>query len=46
MRLLYTDTDSIVLNVATEDVFDDLQHPDLNSEFDFHKSKQTTTTLS
>ena len=40
LRLLYTDTDSVVLNVATHDVFEDLQHPDLNSEFDFHKSKR------
>ena len=40
VRLLYTDTDSVVLNIATDDVFADLQHPDLNAEFDFHKSKR------
>jgi hypothetical protein len=40
VNLLYTDTDSLVLNIATDDVFEDLQHPDLNSQFDFHKSKR------
>jgi hypothetical protein len=40
VNLLYTDTDSLVLNIATDDVFEDLQHPDLNSEFDFHESKR------
>jgi hypothetical protein len=40
VNLLYTDTDSLVLNIATEDVFKDLQHPDLNSEFDFHNSER------
>jgi len=40
VHLIYTDTDSLVLNIATDDVFVDLQHPDLNSEFHFHNSKQ------
>ena len=40
VRLMYTDTDSLVLKIQTDDVFQDLQHPDLNSEFDFHKSKR------
>jgi hypothetical protein len=40
VNLLYTDTDSLVLDITTDDVFEDLQHPDLNSEFDFHKSKR------
>jgi hypothetical protein len=29
-----------MLNIATDDVFEDLQHPDLNSQFDFHNSKR------
>jgi hypothetical protein len=40
VNLLYTDTDSLVLNIATDDVFKDLQHPDVNSEFDFHNSER------
>jgi hypothetical protein len=40
VNLLYTDTDSLMLNIATDDFFEDLQHPDLNSEFDFDKSKR------
>jgi hypothetical protein len=48
VNLLYTDTDSLVLDITTDDVFDDLQHPDLNHQFDFHSlslSETTTTSL-
>jgi hypothetical protein len=38
--LLYTDTGSLVLNITTNDVFENLQHPNLISQFDFHKSKR------
>jgi hypothetical protein len=40
INVLYTDTDSLVHNITTDDVFGDLQHPDLNSQFDFHKSER------
>jgi hypothetical protein len=40
VNVLYTDTDSLVLDIAPDDVFDDLQHPDLNPQFDFHKSER------
>jgi hypothetical protein len=35
IRVMYTDTDSLVFRIDTEDLYTDLQHPDLNDHFDF-----------
>jgi len=45
VKLLYTDTDSQILAIDTEDVFEDLQHPDLNDEFDFYDSKRNSNSV-
>lgn len=35
VRLLYTDTDSFIINVNTEDLYQDLLEPELNVHYDF-----------
>ena len=37
MRLLFTDTDSLALEIPTEDIYKDLEDEELAKHFDFHK---------
>ena len=45
VRLMYSDTDSLVLNIQTEDVFEDLKGEHLKQCFDFHGSKHNTSNV-
>lgn len=39
-KFLYTDTDSLILEVESDDIYEDLMHPDIVDEFDFDDSKR------